>query len=558
MDTEDDAEDNSEDLKMKLKQALRDKGDLFNTDTPEPDKVRLGSFGWKERYYSEKFRAVTPEEIEDIRKDVVAKYVEGLCWVMRYYYQGVCSWNWFFPYHYAPFASDLKDLNDIEVTFFLGKPFKPFDQLMGVLPAASGQALPKHYRPLMSDPSSPIVDFYPEDFEVDMNGKRFAWQGIALLPFIEEKRLLDAIATVEPTLTEDEKRRNSVLSDMIFFHRSYPLSTLLFSLFDRAGHFPPEERALAIIEIDPSLSDSMNGFLRLCDGDPCPDICRSPVQSMPNIEHNQAVCGIYVNPPAHTHTCQPPEGVIFPQAVVKKEDVKEPPALWHEEVGRRPYQQQQERPPVQGALAGQSLSVAAHRLILNTLQTRHNSTGGAVEIVRRQMQEHIRQVQQQYQPVLPTPGPGLIGAPPPYQQAQGMGYGAAVPYHQPQAPPLAQYPQPGARPLLPIIPVPQPLQQQHGYYPTTVAPDPYGRGAGYGQVTAPQQPGAYGAAGWGRGGHQTHILPRPTPPNVWQRPQVPQQGRGLQPAPPTTNSFSVLGRGGRGGQYQQQQQQYRR
>ena len=48
----------------------------------------------------------------------------------------------------------------------------------------------------MTDANSPIHDFYPTDFRVDMEGKRNDWEGVVLIPFIDEARLLSASNTV--------------------------------------------------------------------------------------------------------------------------------------------------------------------------------------------------------------------------------------------------------------------------------------------------------------------------------------------------------------------------
>jgi 5'-3' exoribonuclease 2 len=101
-----------------------------------------------------------------------------------------------------------KDDAPVQIQFELGEPFQPFNQLMGVFPAGSKHALPKALQPLFDDENSPILDFYPKDFKIDMNGKRFAWQGVALLPFIDETRLLEATQSLIEKLPAAEQRRN--------------------------------------------------------------------------------------------------------------------------------------------------------------------------------------------------------------------------------------------------------------------------------------------------------------------------------------------------------------
>ncbi|CDY61133.1 BnaCnng37390D [Brassica napus] len=326
--------------------------DGFSSGKGEEDKVRLGVQGWRERYYEEKFIAKTIEEMEQICRDVVLKYTEGLCWIMHYYYHGVCSWNWsVYPYHYAPFASDLKFLDKLYIKFELGSTFKQFNQLLAVLPSASAHALPECFRKLMTDPSSPIAELYPPDFEIDMNGKRYSWQGIAKLPFIEEQRLLDAAAKMEHSLTNEEVRRNNVLSDMLFVVLSYPLAELIRSLSSRTIKLSNKERATVKEKIDHGLSEGMNGYLAIHASAP-------PSRGMEDVLANQVICAIYKLPDdlRGSDIARPPPGVVLPKKTVQLADLKGGANLWHEDGDRR-------RAPAK-IIKIKRLGKAAHRFVI--------------------------------------------------------------------------------------------------------------------------------------------------------------------------------------------------
>eukprot|EP01054_Gregarina_sp_Poly1_P000668 Gregarina_sp_Poly_1__667@NODE_115_length_13858_cov_166_056486_g102_i0_p1_GENE_NODE_115_length_13858_cov_166_056486_g102_i0NODE_115_length_13858_cov_166_056486_g102_i0_p1_ORF_typecomplete_len1479_score250_58XRN_N/PF03159_18/7_1e79XRN_M/PF17846_1/8_8e76SH3_12/PF18129_1/7_1e03SH3_12/PF18129_1/1_3e07LPD22/PF18834_1/5_3e02LPD22/PF18834_1/1_3_NODE_115_length_13858_cov_166_056486_g102_i055619997 len=187
-----------------------------------------------------------------LRDTLVNSYLEGLQWTMLYYFDGVPSWSWFYPFHYAPYVRDLicflkPRVGTYKPSFTLGKPFKPFQQLMAVLPPLSASLIPNIYRPLMNE-NSAIHDFYPEDFAVDREGVKVTWGGVTLLPFIDEDRLIaemDQIDNESNNLSDDEKLRNSEGNIYVYRRDKLKVSSplVMLSLLKAGKIFPPEKRA---------------------------------------------------------------------------------------------------------------------------------------------------------------------------------------------------------------------------------------------------------------------------------------------------------------------------
>ncbi|XP_077472097.1 5'-3' exoribonuclease 1 isoform X2 [Stigmatopora argus] len=170
--------------------------DLFETEFRQ----------YKRTYY------MTKMGVDVVSDDFLSKqakcYVEGIQWILHYYYHGVKSWSWFYPFHYAPFLSDIRNISELVLTFEIGKPFMPFQQLLAVLPSASKELLPECYRPLMTSEMSPIIEYYPVDFKTDLNGKQQEWEAVVLIPFIDERCLLAAMDLCNSKLTKEENARN--------------------------------------------------------------------------------------------------------------------------------------------------------------------------------------------------------------------------------------------------------------------------------------------------------------------------------------------------------------
>lgn len=191
------------------------------SDEDDDSLLELEFMDHKKDYYRNKleYDHVTP----DVLREQAEGYVRAIQWNLHYYYNGVMSWSWYYPHHYSPYISDVKNFKNMKIEFDLGKPFLPFQQLLAVLPAASKSLLPKAYQDLMCNPDSPLIDFYPEDFQTDLNGKQQEWEALVLIPFINEKLLLKCTSEADRTLNPEERKRNGHGPHLLYTYSEHPL-----------------------------------------------------------------------------------------------------------------------------------------------------------------------------------------------------------------------------------------------------------------------------------------------------------------------------------------------
>lgn len=207
------------------KGVLQDK--LLHKDTFFPDllleanskqvdgKYELDIKQYREDYYKTNF-----PEVKDMEK-LCHDYLEGMQWVMTYYTQGVPNWKWRFPYHYAPFAHTIaKHVSTFSFKEYpITTPTVPFVQLLCVLPPKSATLLPNSLCDLLI---SEMVEYCPDEFPVDLSGKRQQWEGTVILPMVDYTKIERLYFDRVKMVGDKDRKRNILGKSFVYSISSKP------------------------------------------------------------------------------------------------------------------------------------------------------------------------------------------------------------------------------------------------------------------------------------------------------------------------------------------------
>jgi 5'-3' exoribonuclease 1 len=183
-----------------------------------------------EKYKIEYQKACFPENY-NIEK-LAHEYLEGMQWVLSYYTTGVPNWKWVFLHHYGPPASilalyvDSFQFSNYSHTI----PTTPFQQLLCVLPPKSANLLPEPLCNLLTNKNSVLKKYCPDDFHIDLAGKRKEWEGIVILPMVDFDLVRNVYMNFLDDISFTDKKRN-VLGKTFLYEFNDKISYEFFSYY---------------------------------------------------------------------------------------------------------------------------------------------------------------------------------------------------------------------------------------------------------------------------------------------------------------------------------------
>lgn len=172
------------------------------------------SVGWQQRYYKICFNNMisSNENIEQVCKI----YLKTLVWNFLYYFDECHSWDWYYPYAYAPTLNDIyntllqyKNINPVNNKEFSFEKSEPVDSqtlLLMVLPWASKKYMALDIQRKLEKEDCTLRIYFPKKYGIHVAFHRYYHECTPMIYKMEVKKIKTFMKTVN--LTPEELERN--------------------------------------------------------------------------------------------------------------------------------------------------------------------------------------------------------------------------------------------------------------------------------------------------------------------------------------------------------------
>jgi 5'-3' exonuclease len=148
------------------------------------------------------------QKVESVCNTVCAEYLRGFSFVIQYYLSSIPTFDWYYPFNYAPFNTDVYNYlcnHEINQIFKFKKPLTTIESLVSVLPKEKyptflnlkSEDINKIIQKLDNNASFPKI----EDVKIDAEGADDDHKAVSLLPMIsydEVKKIMKGIKYTSP------------------------------------------------------------------------------------------------------------------------------------------------------------------------------------------------------------------------------------------------------------------------------------------------------------------------------------------------------------------------